>query len=290
MKISVVIPSRNRCDNLMNVVEALNQQTLSKEEYEVIVVDDNSKDGTKEVIENYRDILRLKYIFTNIPKPHTWNASVIRNLGAVAADPSTQAYYFVDSDVILPPDALANVVNDLETNPNRVIIGPYDFYAQDNQTIKVPDVRNLKFEETTIDQTFDTIHDGLACFGGNLIIPKDIFWSVKGFSSDTHIGLEDGDMGIKLWKKHTNFSYDKRLRGRHQWHETPPDRFPPDMAQYVNALNQKHFHMDTPDVDKSMDLITATRETYESWGITGWEVPPEWKENKIEFGLKVNKE
>jgi glycosyltransferase involved in cell wall biosynthesis len=281
MKLSIVIPSRNRVENLRGTLAALAAQSLNKDEFEVILVDDNSTDGTSTLIPEYRDQFKFKYIFSNVPKPHSWNASVIRNLGALAADPSTMAYVFVDSDVKLPPDALKCYLEDLEMNKNRVIIGPYDFYKQGNEQIGVADVRNLKFTETTIDQTFDTIHDGLACFGGNLVIPKDIFWSVGGFSPDIHIGLEDGDMGIKLWKKHTQFSYDSRTRGVHQWHQTPEDRFPGNMKAYIDNLNQKHFHMNTSEVDTSMDIISASRDTYASWGITGWNPPEEWLKEQI---------
>lgn len=290
MRLSVIIPSRNRASNLEQVVASLANQTLSKDEFEVIISDDNSNDGTSMVAWNYQNSLRLKYIFSNVPKLHSWNASVPRNLGALISDPSTTHFVFVDSDVVLPNTALQLYLEDIEKDPNRVIIGPYDFYKEGNEIIAVKDVRSLKFEEVDVDQTFETIHDGLACFGGNLVIPKDIFWSVRGFSVDTHIGLEDGDMGLKLWKKKVRFSYDKRNRGKHLWHKSPEDRFPPDMSQHINKLNLKHFGMNTPEVDKNMDLISASRDTYASWGITGWEPPAEWQQNKLDFSMKVNKE
>lgn len=285
MKLSVVIPTRSRYNNLIQVLEALSNQTLNKSEYEVIVSDDNSNDETTSIISQFRNKLQLKYVFSNIPKPHTWNASVVRNIGAIIGDQSTQAYVFIDSDVVVPPHTLQTYADDIFNNPERVIIGPYDFYKQGNEVIGVPDVRNKKFEEVDITQTFNQPTDGLACFGGNLVIPKKIFWLVNGFSVDTHIGLEDGDMGLKLWKKQVAFSYEKRTRGKHLWHESPADRFPPNMREHIDKLNMKHFGTVNPDYG----IIEASREAYESWGITGWEVPPEWLEGQIQFGLKINK-
>jgi glycosyltransferase involved in cell wall biosynthesis len=294
MILSVVIPSRNRYDNLKGTLEGLANQTLGKEEYEVILVDDNSSDQTQTLINEFRDRMRFKYIFSTVPKPHSWNASVIRNLGATAADPSTIAYVFVDSDVVLPPYALSYYVEDLNLNSDRVIIGAYDFTTKDGAKVQYAngiegDVRMLKFKEVNVADTFNTIHDGLACFGGNIVIPKKIFWEVGGFSPDINIGLEDGDMGLKLWKRQTNFSYDRRTWGTHQWHEAPNDRFPPNMADYVEKLNQKHFQMSTKEVGEKIDLIAATRQTYEKWGITKWEVPEEWKKSQIEFMMKIKK-
>lgn len=296
MKLTVIIPSRNREENLRKVVESLSNQTLEKSEYEIIISDDNSNDNTFQIYKDFsvgRD-LHIKYVNNNT-KPHTWNASVPRNLAALIADQSTTHFYFVDSDVVLPNTALKNVVDDIEANSDRVIIGPYNFLTKNGDPVKYQngetgDVRGLTFRDKPIETTHNSISDGLACFGGNLVIPKDIFWSVKGFSVDTHIGLEDGDMGLKLWKKGVLFSYDERLRGNHQWHETPTDRFPPDMAAHINKLNLKHFGMPTSEVDKNMDIISASRQTYEEWGITGWEPPAEWLANKLEFGLKINKE
>jgi hypothetical protein len=47
----------------------------------------------------------------------------------------------------------------------------------------------------------------------------------------------------------------------------------------------KHFNTTDPDYG----IIEKSREAYESWGITGWEVPPEWKKNQIDLSMKINK-
>lgn len=296
MKLSVIVPTRSRYGNLINTLEALFNQSLDKSQYEVIVSDDNSTDETQSVINQFKGRGNLKYIFSNVPKPHTWNASVVRNSGALLADSSTRAYIFVDSDVVLPPNALTNYDEDLNMNPHRVIIGSYDFTTQNGDRVQYKDgngnvtaegdIRSKKFTESNPDQVFNTVFDGLACFGGNICIPKDIFWSVGGFDVDVGIGLEDGSMGLKLWMNKTNFSYDDRVRGKHQWHETPKDRFPSDMKQHIDALNLKHFHTTEPDYG----IVEASRETYLKWGFKDWQEPPEWKKNQIQFGLQIKKE
>ena len=49
-KVCVVIPTYNEAENLPNLVEALEEE-LQKEDFKIIVVDDNSPDGTAEVVE-----------------------------------------------------------------------------------------------------------------------------------------------------------------------------------------------------------------------------------------------
>ena len=280
--ISVIVPTRSRYNTLKHTIEAIANQNT--QDFELIISDDNSTDETQSLISQYKDRLKLKYIFNNHKDHGTWNASIPRNLGALVADPSTKGYYFVDSDVSLPPTAVQHVIEDFNLNPNRVIIGPYHWYNKDHDGISQQDIRWPKFEEVTVDQTFATVHDGLACFGGNIFFPKDIFWRVGGFSPEIEIGLEDGDMGLKLWKAQTNFSYDKRLLGAHRWHEIPSDRFPSNMRQHIDNLNLKHFHTTNPDYG----IVEASRETYASWGVQGWEPPQSWLENKLDMTLKVN--
>jgi len=283
MILSVIIPSRNRYQNLKFVVEALNNQTLDRSEYEIIISDDNSSDNTFEIYKEFKEKGPIKYINNNT-KSHTWNASIPRNLGAAIANPETKAFIFIDSDVVLPADALQHYKEDLEHYAERVVIGSYDFMNKNGEDVYIQDVRHLKFETVQPDETFNTVMDGLACFGGNIMFPKEIFWQVGGFSPEIHIGLEDGDMGLKLWKSHVFFSYDNRIKGKHLWHETPTDRFPPDMKDHIDNLNLKHFHTKDPDYG----IIEASRDTYASWGITGWVEPPQWR--KMGLSLKINKE
>ena len=50
MLLSVIIPTYNRCEILKECLTALFHQTLPKRDYEVIVVDDGSKDNTKATV------------------------------------------------------------------------------------------------------------------------------------------------------------------------------------------------------------------------------------------------
>src|SRR3990172_159476 len=100
--ISVVIPTFNRSDKLALVLEALNKQSLPFDDYEVLVVDNNSQDNTKEVIEScikkYAP-LEIKYFFEK-----KQGLNFARNCGVQQANSDIVA--FLDDDAIPETDWL----------------------------------------------------------------------------------------------------------------------------------------------------------------------------------------
>lgn len=49
--ISIIIPTYNEAENILELIHTINDNCSFK--YELIVVDDNSPDGTAELVENY---------------------------------------------------------------------------------------------------------------------------------------------------------------------------------------------------------------------------------------------
>jgi glycosyltransferase involved in cell wall biosynthesis len=63
--ISVVISSYNAANTLPAALDALENQDIAKEKFEVIIVDDGSTDESKTIIQRYTDkkTLTLKYYY-----------------------------------------------------------------------------------------------------------------------------------------------------------------------------------------------------------------------------------
>lgn len=71
-KISVITPAYNRADMLKETIESVLAQTYA--DFEYIIVDDGSTDGTKKLIAKYLDDSRVKYFYhKNIGEPKTVN-------------------------------------------------------------------------------------------------------------------------------------------------------------------------------------------------------------------------
>lgn len=70
--ISVVIPTRDRSDLLSLAIQSLLSQTLDKNHFETLIVDNGSTDHTKEIVTKYINQLpNLRYIYAPKPGLHT---------------------------------------------------------------------------------------------------------------------------------------------------------------------------------------------------------------------------
>jgi glycosyltransferase involved in cell wall biosynthesis len=97
--VSIIVPTRNRKDDLHQLLDSvLNQTTLPKE---VIVVDDSDDSGSRELIEEVRDAFLSREISLKYLRGNEKNRSIsaARNIGA--KNSSGDIICFLDDDVIL---------------------------------------------------------------------------------------------------------------------------------------------------------------------------------------------
>ena len=105
MKYSIIVPVFNRPDEVDELLESLCQQTLK--DFEVIIVEDGSKNPCKDVCDKYASILDLHYYYKDNSGP-----GQSRNYGAERA--SGEWLIVLDSDVVLPEGYLQAVENSVQ--------------------------------------------------------------------------------------------------------------------------------------------------------------------------------
>ena len=76
-RVSVVIPTLNRADMLASTIDRIEQQTVSRDSYEVLVVNNNSSDHTQAVLNQKAARLSEFACFIQV-KP---GAAATRNVG-----------------------------------------------------------------------------------------------------------------------------------------------------------------------------------------------------------------
>jgi glycosyltransferase involved in cell wall biosynthesis len=116
--VSVVISTYNRCDTLAGALERVLAQETGPVTYEVIVVDNNSTDRTRQVVERIsaRGHGHLRYVFEG-----RQGLSHARNTGIAHARASIVA--FTDDDVRVAPDWIVAIKRALDAHPEVDYVG-----------------------------------------------------------------------------------------------------------------------------------------------------------------------
>lgn len=119
--LSVIIPSYNRKDEIQELLASLNAQDLAKDQFEVVVVDDGSTDGTDGWIYDFSKSsnLDLSFIRQNHQGP-----GAARNLGMQTA--KGDVFVFIDSDCLAPSNWLNLIAKTFAEDPQVQAFGGRD--------------------------------------------------------------------------------------------------------------------------------------------------------------------
>ncbi|MEM1548354.1 MAG: glycosyltransferase family A protein [Thermoproteota archaeon] len=110
-KISVVIPTFNEEKYVERLLVSLCQQTIPREDYEIIIVDGGSIDGTVEICRKYAD----KIVMQETP-----TVGGARNDGVKHAD--AELIFTTDADCIVAPNILERIIRIFDSHPEVVMV------------------------------------------------------------------------------------------------------------------------------------------------------------------------
>lgn len=116
IKASIVIPAFNAQKTIRACLEALEKQTVARNEFEVIVVDDGSKDQTPEIVLEFKNALLFKQ--------KNAGPAVARNRGANKA--SAEIIVFLDSDCVPNPNWLEEMLRPFQKTEIAGVQGAYE--------------------------------------------------------------------------------------------------------------------------------------------------------------------
>jgi glycosyltransferase involved in cell wall biosynthesis len=109
--ITLLVCTYNRSTDLRELLDtAVRQETGGEFEYEVLVVDNNSTDQTREVVHQFADNPRVRYRFEA-----RQGKSYALNTGLAAA--RSDLYVIVDDDFVLPADWVRKIVHTFRERP-----------------------------------------------------------------------------------------------------------------------------------------------------------------------------
>ena len=118
MKLSIVITTRDRYEDLISCLTSITVSINIKFKYEIIVVDDNSIDKTINLDNDHFKFNYFKIIHNNEQKMMVKS----RNIGAKIAH--GELILFIDDDNIIDNNMISKLVLEADENPEYGILGP----------------------------------------------------------------------------------------------------------------------------------------------------------------------
>lgn len=171
--ISVVICTYNRAELLADALQTLCEQTLESSHYEVIVVDNNSRDNTRAVTEDFcRRYPNIRYcVETRQGLSHARNRGWREAKGAYVA--------YIDDECKVPIQWLAVALQIIERLSPAVFGGPYYGY---HNSLK-PRWWKESYGAFEHSKTATVLTIGEYVRGGNIFIRRRLLEEIGGFNS-----------------------------------------------------------------------------------------------------------
>lgn len=214
--ISIVIPTFNRWQSLVRTLESIEQQDVIDDNFEVIVVDDGSADGTGKYVEDFRRTTKitLKYYYQ-----HRAGPGKARNLGVEKAE--GDIILFCGDDTIFDRDMLSQHDISHKIPGTDAVLGLVLW----NKEIAPNDFMNFLapcgplFHFNTIKNINDARFSHF--YTANISLKRKWLIEEKFDESLKYAVFDDIDLGLRLEKKNFKITYNKHAIVYHLHYYTP---------------------------------------------------------------------
>jgi serine acetyltransferase/glycosyltransferase involved in cell wall biosynthesis len=197
LPLSVVIATYNRGALLVRLLEQLAEQTLASDAFEVIVVDDGSKEPADAHVHGRAWPFALRVL-----RQPNRGAAAARHNGATVA--SGEVILFIDDDMFAPPALLAEHLRVHDRDPKAVVLGR----IRQDASMKV--TLFDRFHLRVLDRLTDAVRSGrqtlrgVDVWTGNVSMRRAHYVAVGGFDLSLERS-EDAELGVRLEKHGATF-------------------------------------------------------------------------------------
>jgi len=216
--ISVVIPTRNRKDMLKECVFSVFEQIPAGIDCEIIIVDDESVDGTSEIVSSMRSSFsNIKYIRQ---QRHKGCASA-RNLGIRRS--SFELIAFVDDDCVVEEKWMLNMLKAFQDYPEELAFQGGTINIKSPNWLqraykRLVDIYGQKLirHDCNVDRVYTDV------LGNNFFTRKELFRKYGLFDPFYDFAAEDMDFWSRLKEKGQNILYIPQVTARHRYKASLP--------------------------------------------------------------------
>jgi glycosyltransferase involved in cell wall biosynthesis len=203
LPLSVIICTFNRAQYLKTVLESVCEQTLPRDEFEVVVIDDGSSDDTRSVVDSFRAALPIKYFYQK-------NAGLAsaKNHGIYAAE--GEILLFFDDDDVAAPTLLEEHLKTHRKYPkkNYAVLG----YTEWVSGLDVTPLMKFVTEVGCFLFSYPSIKNGdilgyTRFWGGRSSCKRTFLIGHGVFNPVFRFGCEDIELGYRLSKHNLKVVY-----------------------------------------------------------------------------------
>jgi glycosyltransferase involved in cell wall biosynthesis len=208
-RVSVVVATFNRAERLGRLLAGLRAQTLPPDEFEIVIVDDASSDGTAAILAEAvaAGDLNLRVV------RHGENRGRATSRQDGWQTAAAELIAFTDDDCVPAPDWLEAGLAACAASPGAIVQGRTEPDPAEEERLG-PFSRTVRVPE--YDAAFQTC---------NVIYPRAVLQSVGGFDTEAFgrvHGGEDSDLAWRAIKAGATGTFDERVLVRHAVNELGP--------------------------------------------------------------------
>ena len=211
--VSVLVCTFNRAQLLINCLQSLDKQSINKKRYEVIVVDNNSTDDTKNVVKRFaRNRSNIKLVTEK-----KQGLSYTRNRGWKEAKGRYVAY--IDDDAIAQTDWIKQIVYFLKSYPSvHVFGGPYSRFFTSTPPTWFPEnygTLHLGNETKILNQKDEWLSGSNINFNKSILEKYGGFVTNLGMKGDKILYGEETELLVRLKKDGESIYYVPAILVKH---------------------------------------------------------------------------
>lgn len=195
---SILIPFRNEADNLPTLLKSLSELEYPKDQFECILIDDDSEDDSVKVIHHHLENANINYrIIDNHRK------SISPKKDAIATAIQTAQFDWIittDADCVLPKNWLKEFGWFATVQDSKMIVGPVTYQGDKSFLSSFQLLDFLSLQGATVGGF--GIASPFLCNGANLAYKKETFLEVNGFQGNDTVASGDDIFLFEKFYKH----------------------------------------------------------------------------------------
>jgi len=198
--VSIILVNYNGADVLVDCLKSLDK-FIPKNEYEIILVDNNSQDNSIDIINREFANIKLIRLLENV------GFGAGNNIGAKAA--TGEFLFLLNTDTILTNNILPHLIKLMSANSDIGIVGPKLLFPDGSFQISFSPEIGIKGESesrkmhknsqdenyvNTIERDFKNIRQVDIVVGAAFFIRRDLFNLLNGFDEEFFMYFEESDL------------------------------------------------------------------------------------------------